>query len=276
MSDRLLSLAHFTVMDADPAALVRIGAAAGFDAVGLRIVPPFPTDRIVPVVGDAPLQREIRAAMRDTGISILDVEAFWLFPETDVLSWRPALDVAVELGARHVLAVGNDPDRGRLAANFACLCEEAAERGLRIMLEFIPYSALRGLEDAADLLAAVRPRDAGILVDALHLSRSGGHPSDLARHDAGLFSYAHLCDAPAASPPPDGLRDEARGGRLLPGEGGLWLDAFVTVFPPGTPMAVEAPNAVRNAALPPEERARLAAQAARGLLHRNDGAGTET
>lgn len=273
MTGRILSLAHFTVMDADPVALVQIGAAGGFDAVGLRIVPPFRTDRIVPVVGDAVLQRSLRAAMRDTGIGILDVEAFWLFPETDVAAWRPALDLAAELGARHVLTVGNDPDRGRLAANLARLCEDAAARGLRIMLEFIPYSVLRGLADAADLLAEVRPADAGILVDAIHLSRSGGHPSDLARHDPRLFTYAHLCDAVAAPPPPEGLRDEARGGRLYPGEGGLWLDSFVSAFPPGTPMAIEAPNAARTFALSPEERARRAAQATRDLLRRHDGSG---
>jgi sugar phosphate isomerase/epimerase len=270
MSQRLLSLAHFTVMDADPVALVQTAAAAGFDAVGLRIMPPFPTDRIVPVVGDVPLQRRIRAAMRDTGVGILDVEAFWIFPGTDVLAWRPALDLAAELGVHHVLAVGNDPDRDRLARNFARFCEEAAARGLRVMLEFIPYSALRGLQDAAGLLSEVRPADAGILVDAIHLSRSGGRPADLARYDPGLFTYAHLCDVPAIPPPPGGERDEARGGRLYPGEGGLWLDAFVAAFPPGTPMAIEAPNVARAAALSPGERARMAAEATRRLLMRHD------
>jgi sugar phosphate isomerase/epimerase len=267
---RLLSLAHFTVMDADPVALVQVSAAAGFDAVGLRIMPPFPTDRIVPVVGDVPLQRRVRAAMRDTGVGILDVEAFWIFPDTDVMAWRPALDLAAELGVRHVLTVGNDPDRGRLAANFARFCEEAAARGLRVMLEFIPYSALRSLPDAAGLLAEVQPADAGILVDAIHLSRSGGHPADLAGYDPGLFTYAHLCDVPAILPPPGGERDEARGGRLYPGEGGLWLDAFVAAFPPGTPVAIEAPNAARAAALSPGERARKAAEATRRLLRRHD------
>jgi sugar phosphate isomerase/epimerase len=267
---RLLSLAHFTVMDADPVALIRTGAAAGFDAVGLRIMPPFPTDRIVPVVGDVPLQRRLRAAMQDTGIGILDVEAFWLFPETDIAEWLPALDLAAELRVRHVLTVGNDPDRSRLAKNFGRFCEEAAQRGLRVMLEFIPYSALRGLQDAADLLSEVRPADAGILVDSIHLSRSGGHPDDLARHDPALFTYAHLCDVPAALPPPGGERDEARGGRLYPGEGGLWLDAFVAAFPPGTPMAIEAPNTARTAALSPEERARLAFAATQRLLRRHD------
>ena len=269
---RQISLAHFTVIDTDPLALIDAGAAGGFDAVGLRIVPPLPGDRIVPVIGDLPLQRRIKERMRDTGVFILDVEAIWLMPETDVEALLPALDLAVELGARHVLAVGNDPDRGRMAANLSRLCAEAHARGLRGMLEFIPYARVGTLADAAALLAEAAPAEAGLLVDALHLSRSGGSPADLAAHDPALFSYAHLCDAPSEPPAPEGLRPEARGGRLYPGEGGLCLDAFVDAFPPGTPMAVEAPSAARSA-LPPGERARLAGAATRALLHRHDRGG---
>ena len=75
----------------------------------------------------------------------------------------------------------------------------------------------------------------------------------------------HLCDAPAAPPPSEGLRTEARGHRLYPGEGRLDLAAFVAAFPPGTPAALEAPSA-RHAALSPTERARLAGAACRRLL----------
>ena len=57
---RLLSPAHFTIIDTDPIALIDAGAAAGFEAVGLRIVPSVPTDSIVPVIGDLPLQRRIK------------------------------------------------------------------------------------------------------------------------------------------------------------------------------------------------------------------------
>ena len=270
MARRILSLAHFTVMDADPVALVEAGAAGGFDAVGLRIVPPFPDDRIVPVVGDVPLQRRIRERLAGTGLVILDVEAFWLHPETNIEALLPALDTAVALGARHVLTVGNDPDRGRMAARFDRFCAEARLRGLRVMLEFIPYSALRSLGEAAAFLSEVAPADAGLLVDALHLSRSGGSPADLASHDPSLFTYAHICDAPARVPPPHAIRPEARGGRRYPSEGGLPLDTFVAAFPPGTPMAVEAPDTSR-ASLSPAERAVMAASACRTLLHRLDG-----
>lgn len=254
---RLLSLAHLTVIDAHPLELIDAAAAAGFDAVGLRIVPPLPTDSIVPVVGDVPLQRRIKARLAETGLQMLDVEAFWLMPDTDAAAFAPALDLAVEFGARYVLCVGNDPDAGRMATNLAALCEACHARGLRAMLEFIPYSQVVSLAAAYRLLSAVSPANAGILVDALHLSRSGGHPSDMERYDPALFSYMHICDASFTPPSTDGLRAEARGARMYPGEGGLWLRDFAAAFPSQTPAAVEAPSAL-HADLPPEGRARLA------------------
>jgi sugar phosphate isomerase/epimerase len=262
---RLLSLAHFTVMDADPLTLIDAAVAGGFHAVGLRIVPPMPTHAIVPVIGDWPLQRQIKARLAATEIRILDIEAIWLTPQTDVALLLPALDLGAELGASSVLVVGHDPDHGRLTANLGRLCEAADARGLRVMLEFIPYSQVRNLEDAHRLLTDTAPANAGILVDALHLSRSGGTPSHLARYGASLFSYMHLCDAPAALPAPEEFRTEARGNRLYPGEGGLWLSDFVAAFPPDTPVAIEAPTQ-RHAALSPLERAQLAGTACRRLL----------
>jgi len=80
------------------------------------------------------------------------------------------------------------------------------------MLEFLPYSQIRSLAEAVAMLGDVSPANAGVLVDALHLSRSGGSPADLAQYDPALFSYMHLCDAPAIPPTPEGVRSESRGG----------------------------------------------------------------
>jgi sugar phosphate isomerase/epimerase len=263
----LLSLAHFTVIDADPLALIDAGAAAGFHAVGLRIVPPPGAAPIVPVVGDAVMQRAIKARLAATGMKILDTEAVWLLPGTDISSLAPVLDTSVELGATHLIVCGNDSDRARTLENLARLCEVSNHRGLRVMLEFLPYTEIRSLAEAHAVLEEIKPANAGILVDALHLSRSGGSPADLASYDPALFSLVHLCDAPAEPPPFEGLRAEARGGRLYPGEGGLWLEQFVRAFPEDVAFAIEAPTS-RHAALPPVERAKKAADASRALLAR--------
>ena len=125
----LLSLAHFTVVEADPITLIEAAQAGGYDAIGLRIVPPFPTDHVFPVIGDRNVIRSIKRRLLETGVRVLDVEAIWLTAESDVATLEPALNTAVELGAGHVIVVGNDPDRGRLAANLSRLCAAASLRG---------------------------------------------------------------------------------------------------------------------------------------------------
>lgn len=261
----LLSLAHFTVIDADPITLIEAGQTGGYDAIGLRIVAPFQSDDVVPVVGDPNMIRSVKRRLADTGLKVLDVEAVWLSAESDVASLEPALDVAAELGAKHVIVAGNDPDRGRLAENLSRLCAAANLRGVRVMLEFLPYSQIRSLAEAVAMLSDVSPTNAGVLVDALHLSRSGGSPADLAQYDPALFSYMHLCDAPAIPPAPEGVRSESRGERLYPGEGGLWLADFIRAFPRDTPIAIEAPSDHRGG-LPPAARATLAGERTRRLL----------
>ena len=63
-----LSLAHLTVLDAHPLDLIDAAVAGGFDAIGLRIVPPMRTDTIVPVIGDETLIRRFEQGLSDTGI----------------------------------------------------------------------------------------------------------------------------------------------------------------------------------------------------------------
>ena len=48
MTPPYLSLAHMTVLDAHPLELVDAAVAGHFDAIGLRIVAPAPTDALVP------------------------------------------------------------------------------------------------------------------------------------------------------------------------------------------------------------------------------------
>ena len=152
----MLSLAHLTVLDADPLTLLDSAAAGRFDAVGLRIVPPMPTDRVVPVIGNTRLIGEIEARLDSTGIRILDIEAVWLMPHTDVTALKPALELGACFGAKHLLVVGNDPDWGRQRDNFAALCDLAQEASLGIALELMSYVELRSLAQALQLLDEVR------------------------------------------------------------------------------------------------------------------------
>jgi sugar phosphate isomerase/epimerase len=262
---RILSLAHLTLMVADPVALIEAAAAAQFSHIGMRIVPPTPDAPMRPVIGDVLYQRAIKRRLIESDLKVLDIEAFWLTADTDVAGIAPAFAFAAELGATYVVVVGNDPERSRMIDNHARLTELAAAHGLKTSLEFIPYSEVKTVGDAENVLRASGQASAGLLVDALHLSRSGGTPADLAKLSPGMIHYLHLCDAPAALPPDlAAIRREARGERLYPGEGQLPLAAFLAAVP-DVSVGIEAPDG-RRAGLSFAEQARQARAAALGVL----------
>ncbi|MDO9404408.1 MAG: TIM barrel protein [Polaromonas sp.] len=264
-----LSLGWLSVRGAHPLAHIDAALAGGFDAVGLRLVPPSPQDALVPVVGDEALIRALIARLAATGVSVLDVETVWIGPEHDPASLRPMMDTARRLGCRNLLTMGADPDAARLVDSFSRLCEEADRFGLNVGMEFAAYTAVPTLQAAARLVRATRRANARVLVDALHFARSGGEPWQIAAIDPALLAYCQLADARGARPADDeALKAEARGGRFLPGEGDLPLDALLDALPAGLPIGVETP-CIAHEGLGAVERGRRAGEATRRFLARH-------
>lgn len=260
-SARMLSMASGVMPEATPLQTVHAAAAGGFDAVGLWVEPATWT---------AQTTREVRAALRWHGLEALDAEVVWLRPGPADPGHLRILDIAAEIGAHNVLVVSSDPDRAATAAKFAVLCEHAQAMPLRVALEFGAFSEVVAIEDAAAILAAVgHPRQA-MLVDPLHLRRSGGDPAGLARYPASWFHYAQLCDAPAHGPAPGeraAIRTEAVDARLLPGAGALPLAAFLDALPPLLPLSVELRSRALREAWPDfDERAGVLSRATRAWL----------
>jgi sugar phosphate isomerase/epimerase len=264
---RELSLAHLSVLDATPPQLVTVAAQAGFRRIGIRLsatpsvgVPPYD------MLGDTPVLRETLARLADTGVSVLDVEFLRFEPDMPQGIPEGFLEAGARLGAQYVLVMSAEPIEARTVERFCDLCERARQYGLHVCLEFAIYTGVRTLADAARLVKQSGCANASVLVDALHFSRSGGVPSDIAGMDASLFKYAQICDAAAPIPSePGDLIREARGGRLLPGEGALPLRDLVAALPAAIPLAVEAPVAA-TAGLPALERAQRAYRSMRALL----------
>lgn len=100
------------------------------------------------------------------------------------------------------------------------------------------------LAAAVEAAEGTRMANVGVLIDALHLSRSGAVPVDLRSVPKGLIQSVQLCDAVAERPADNAaLVAEARGGRLLPGEGALPLQGLLGVVPSDARLSVEVPNA---------------------------------
>jgi sugar phosphate isomerase/epimerase len=277
---RLLGIAHLTLIEVTPPALISLAAAAGFDFVGLRIAPAAEGEFACPMRVGGPMLAEARQRLDDCGIGVLDVEVMELRPDSSPAQWEPVLESGAVLGARCLNVIAADPDAARLADTLSSLVLDAGPFGIRPALEPIPYRSVRSLRLAVEL---AREAGSGLLVDALHLRRLGCAPGDLRGLDPALFPYAQICDAPADPPfyadhgSPSAtdeehrtaaLRREARTARLLPGAGDLPLDGLLAVLPPGTPLSIEAPSDRALAELGAAELARRARRSLDPLLSR--------
>jgi len=253
---RQIGLAALTVLELPPAEQVSVAAAAGYDFVGLRLVPVAGQPVVHPI--DV---REIEARLAATGQRVLDVEVFRLSAETNVADFEPALADSQRLGASQLLAHGADADASRLADNLGRLCDLAGVHGIAVNLEPMPWVDVSTVAQAKRLIAAAGRSNAAVLVDPIHFFRADNRFEDL----AGLsFNYLQFCDA-GAERPSDAteLMRQARGDRMLPGEGGLDLAGLMRALPPDLPICIELPLARK---LDPAARAQLVLDATRRFL----------
>lgn len=239
---RLLSVAPLTLIELSPPEMVAACAAAGFDRVDLRLKPATPSDVEHPMFGDTPMMRETGRRLADTGLRVAGVEIIRLRGDIDVGGYLPLFEAGQRLGASRLKVVVDDPDEAAITARFAEVCERAAPFGLAVDLEFLPWSGVRDLAQAARVVSAAGQANGFVLVDALHLDRSEGRPTDLGGIDRRLLGYLDLCDAPARRPATtEAIIHEARAERMLPGTGGLPLAELVRAFPPDATLCLEVP-----------------------------------
>ncbi|WP_439568627.1 sugar phosphate isomerase/epimerase family protein [Sphingopyxis sp.] len=247
----LLSLAAGVMPEFSPGQTVAAAAASGWPAVGIWYDPATWTPATT---------IEIRDRIADAGLVALDIEVIWLKPGPDDPAHFAAIDAGAAIGARHVLAVSSEPDPAQTAAKLARLSDHAAAAGMRVCLEFAAFTTVGNVQSALAILDQSGCDDVGLLIDPLHLARTGGAPADLAAIDPRRFPYAQFCDAPAHGPPPSdvpAIIHEALDLRLMPGDGALPLAELLAVLPRDAPLSVELRSAALREGWPdPAERAR--------------------
>jgi sugar phosphate isomerase/epimerase len=239
---RDLSLAHLTVLSLPPPEMVHVAARTGFRAVGLRLIAVTEDSPGYPLMNDALMLRETRAALADTGLRVLDIEFVKITPEIDVAALEPFIATGAALGARHVITAPYDSDHARLSDRLGAIADLAKPFGLSALLEFFPWTTVPDLSTAAEVVAGASSDNVGILVDMLHFDRSGSKLSQLEALSARLLPMVHLCDAPAEKPATvEELLHTARAERLPPGAGGIDLSAILRRMPGNAAVALEVP-----------------------------------
>ncbi|OYX64350.1 MAG: xylose isomerase [Novosphingobium sp. 32-60-15] len=256
-----ISFASGIVPEFGPVDTIEAARAGGFDMVGLWVDPLEWTPAHT---------RDARAALAATGLPLLDVEVVWIKPDSIIDDHRKIIDVGAELGAANVLCVSSDPDHARTAAHLAALCRHAEASGMRVALEFGIFTEVKNLATALTILDQVAHPLRALLIDPIHVDRSGTTVAQIAKVDPALLPYAQFCDARALRPDPadfDAVIHDAINLREQCGEGALPLAALYHALPANIPLAIELRSeALRDAFPHPALRARAVADATRRWL----------
>lgn len=255
-----IALASGVIPETLGADAVDAAARGGWDAVGLWVDRQWTDDTTV----------RVRRALADAGLIAADVEVLWIRHGPPNDEHRRVLEIGAAVGARNALCVSSDPDRGATIGRYAALCAHARSLGMRVSLEFGLFTAVKTIHDALEIVDATGEPEAAVLIDPLHLARSGGTPADVARAPRDRLAYAQFCDAPATGPGADDPRailSEALDGRLQCGEGGLPLSALLDALPPDLLLSVELRSRALRETYPDAlERSRVTAAVTRRFL----------
>ena len=248
VSSRPISIAAGVTpeLGTDPAAFVAAAAAAGWGAAGIWFDPDTWTDVTT---------RDVKRRLDDTGLTALDMEVVRIGGRD---CGEQLVAAAGELGVRNILTVSTFDAASATAERLATLCRHGAQAGIRICVEFMAFTAVKTLADAIEVVTLADEPNAGILVDLLHVHRSGTTYEQIRAADPALFPYAQWCDGREE---PDGwetrdLLREALDGRTIPGEGKLDAAQFERLFGATVPFSIEVRSqAMRGRYADPVERA---------------------
>lgn len=262
---RPLALHQLCLRDVVPVDLPGIARGAGLDRVSVFVVAPSPKLDIFPRVEAGQGARDFVAACDAHDVRVHNIEVFSVGPDTVPADFTAALDMGAELGATRLTALVQDADRGRAIANMCGLADLAAARGIAVSIEFMKFSECRSIGAGAEFLREAGHDNLSLLVDPLHLFRTGGSVADLAATDRALIGAAQICDGPMRAP--DSPFGEAVENRGVPGEGEFPLPEFLAALPPGCPVDIEVPlKRFADSGVSPADRAARLVRATRKLI----------
>jgi sugar phosphate isomerase/epimerase len=227
-------------------------------------------------VGAGASPNQVRAWHTDRGLSVPVVESLigWDGGDQATIDEQcvPVLEVAELYGAKMVAGVVMAPElesADAAAEGLGTLCKLAADRGLDVCIEWLPWSALPDLKSVWKLVQDVGSNNLGIVFDTWHWLRQPGGPDlETLRKIPGSRIHCVQLDDATSKASGDELMAESMSNRLLPGDGDVdWASVLTTLDEIGAD-PIWAPEVfnVELMALGPAEMARRIGESTRKVL----------
>lgn len=183
----------------------------------------------------------IRGRLSAAGLEVSCLEAIagWANASTvdaALADAEPTFALAVDYGATTVTAVTLDPELASFdhaVANLAAVAARAAQAGIAVAVEFLPWSAIADIGTCWELLRRTEADNVGFCFDSWHWHRqpggaTGANAELLASIPGEAIRVFQLCDA---APEPQGdPMTECMTSRRLPGEGAVDHDHLLALF----------------------------------------------
>jgi sugar phosphate isomerase/epimerase len=249
---------------------VAAAAEAGFAAIGLFV------DEYARLRDEeGRTAAELAAQLDDHGLVLADIETVRGWCDDDggpSAECRRLEGLAYELAdateARYLQAIG--PYRGTIdeaAAAFGALCDRAAEHGLLVGIEWLPFTNIATAADAHTIIEGAGRANAGYCADIWHHRRGTNDDAMLRCLDPERVFAIQMNDGPM-QPNLDDYKEDCMRFRVPPGEGELDAVGFVRLL---AAMGVVAPISLEVCstelwAAPASDAARQAADGMRRVL----------
>ena len=245
-------------------------AAAGFAGIGLYL---YEYERLRDEEGRS--AADLVAAFDRHGLCLAELEAlkgWWAVDGQAAADSAHAQSLAFEmaevLGARYMQVIGPyDCSFDQAVTQFAGLCDRAAEHGLLVGIEWLPYTNIATAADAQRIVDAAGRPNGGYCADIWHHTRGANDLEMLRALDGERIFAVQMDDGPLA-PTIDDYKADCLAYRMPPGEGEFDCVGFIRLM---QSLGVTAPISLEVAstalwALPAAQTARRAADGMRAVL----------
>jgi sugar phosphate isomerase/epimerase len=242
-----LVLSHFSLARQHPIAeRVALAAANGFAGIGLFVG----HYRMLEEDGEAP--GGVRELLDAHDLCLAEIEVIPGLGRAGSGGDRAAeleevaFRMADEFGCRYLQAIGPaDAPVADAARAFASLCDRAADHGLVVGLEFLPFTDIVDVHAARAIVELAARPNGGVCVDIWHHERGAADLDGIAALPGELITGIQMNDGSKRPADPDYYTD-CLTNRVAPGDGEFAIAAFLdAVRGTGTraPIALEVPNA---------------------------------
>lgn len=217
---------------------VEAAASAGFDAIGLRI------QDYQGLRANGHSDADLRSVLESNSIELNEIEALWGFaaePGPAGLAERPWLvynDPELEATAFHMAdtfgssvlqttgVFQKGPTTPGTAAAFAAVADRAAAHGLRVSLEFVPFTDIPDVAVAAQIAEEAERPNAGVCVDSWQFFRGSLGVEALNDVDVRKIFMIQINDGTYV-PEGTNILNDSMSNRRLPGQGEFDLVGFL-------------------------------------------------